>query len=245
MTRHVVVLDASLGETPAERNLVRELEAASPDVDIDVYKLPAGELPPTVASPEWRYDGVVVSGSQTAVYEDRDWIHEATAWVRRVHAADVPILGICWGHQFIAQALGGRVVDMGEYELGYREASRVGEDPLFDGIPAQFVSFETHSDRVAELPQGATVLARNDNGVQAYRVGSSYGLQFHPEYDRQTAVWVTEGKDLPEERIEQVRDGITDESVAAAEAAKAVFANFLELTASHQPGTSPAYGHPY
>jgi GMP synthase (glutamine-hydrolysing) len=235
MTQHIAVLDASVGETPAERNLVRELEDASAEIDIDVYKLPAGERPPTVASAAWRYDGVVVSGSQTSVYEDRDWIHEATAWVRRVHAADVPVLGICWGHQFIAQALGGRVVDMGEYELGYRQISRLGEDPLFDGIPEQFVSFETHSDRVAELPRGAVVLARNDNGVQAYRVNSTYGLQFHPEYDRQTAVWVTEGKDLPDERIQEVLDGITDESVAAAEAAKTVFGNFLDLTASHQP----------
>ncbi|WP_257300460.1 type 1 glutamine amidotransferase [Haloarchaeobius sp. FL176] len=245
MNRHVAVLDASVGDTPAERNLVRELAAASAEVDIDVYKLPAGERPPTVASAEWRYDGVVVSGSQTSVYEDRDWIHEATAWVRRVHAAGVPILGICWGHQFIAQALGGRVVDMGEYELGYRQVSRVGEDQLFDGVPAQFVSFETHSDRVAELPPGAKVLARNDRGVQAYRVGSSYGLQFHPEYDRQTAVWVTEGKDLPADRIQQVLDGITDESVAAAEAAKAVFANFLDLSGSHQPVASPVHGRSY
>ncbi|WP_440991753.1 type 1 glutamine amidotransferase [Haloarchaeobius baliensis] len=234
MTRYIAVLDASLGDTPAERNLRRELEAVADDVVVDVYKLPASALPPTVSSPEWNYDGVVVSGSQTSVYEDRDWIHEATTWLRHVHEAGVPLLGICWGHQFIAQALGGRVVDMGEYELGYRDITRVGTDPLFDGIPTEFVSFETHSDRVAELPPGASVLARNDYGIQAYRVGSAYGVQFHPEYDRQTAVWVTEGKDLPDERIQQVLDGITDESVAAAEPAKLVFENFLGLVETHQ-----------
>lgn len=222
MQPRVALLDASLGDTPAERNLRRELDAT-----VDVYKLPEGALPPSVASAEWEYDAVVVSGSQTAVYEDRDWIHEATDWIRPVHERGVPILGICWGHQFLAQALGGRVVDMGEYELGYRELRRVGEDPLFDGVPERFVSFETHSDRVAELPAGASVLARNDFGVQAFRLGRTYGVQFHPEYDRRTAVWVTEGKDLPDERIQRVLDGITDETVAEAKAATAVFGNFL------------------
>jgi GMP synthase (glutamine-hydrolysing) len=234
MRHQIAVLDASIGKTPAERNLRREFTAAG-DVDVDVYKLPVGALPPSVASAEWDYDGIVVSGSQTAVYEDHDWIHDATEWLRSVHATGTPILGICWGHQFIAQALGGRVVDMDHYELGYRQVSRVGGDPLFEGLPEEFVSFETHSDRIAELPRGARLLARNDYGIQAFRVNRTYGVQFHPEYDRETAVWVTESKDLPEGRIQGVLDGINDESVAAAETARLVFENFLELVASQQP----------
>ncbi len=230
MDTTLAVLDASVGETPAEENLRRELAA-----DVEVYKISEGVFPPSVSSSKWRFDGVVISGSQTSVYDDLDWIHEATEWVRRVHEADVPILGICWGHQFIAQALGGRVVDMGEYELGYESIRRIGDDPLFDGVPETFVSFETHSDHVAEVPPEATTLARNDIGVQAFRVGHSYGVQFHPEYDRETAVWVTEGKDLPEERIRAVLDGITDGVVEEARAAKAVFDNFLDMAATHQP----------
>jgi len=226
----IALLDASVGDTPAERNLRRELDA-----DVDVFKLSEGRHPPPIAAADWRYDGVVVSGSQTSVYDDHDWIHAATDWFRRAHAADVPTLGICWGHQFVAQALGGRVVDMGEYELGYRSISRVGDDPLFEGVPDRFTSFETHSDRVAELPAGATTLARNDVGVQAFRVGSAYGVQFHPEYDRETAEWVTRNKDLPDERIRSVLDGITDETVADAQAAKRVFDNFLALAERHQP----------
>jgi GMP synthase (glutamine-hydrolysing) len=231
----LALLDASVGDTPAERNFRRELDA-----DLDVFTLPDGEFPPSVSSSAWRYDGVVVSGSQTSVYDDHDWIHEATEWVRRVHAADVPILGICWGHQFLAQALGGRVVDMGEYELGYRGIQRVGDDPLFADVPRAFTSFETHSDRVAELPVGARTLARNGYGVQAFRVGATYGLQFHPEYDRETAEWVTRGKDLPEDRIASVLAGITDESVAEAETAKLVFDNFLSLVGTHQPARRTA-----
>jgi GMP synthase (glutamine-hydrolysing) len=230
MSPALAVIDASVGDTPAESNLRRELDA-----DLSVYKISDGEFPPSVSAADWRFDGVVISGSQTSVYDDRDWIHEATEWVRRVHRSDVPILGVCWGHQFLAQALGGRVADMGAYELGYERIERVGEDPLLEGVPETFTSFETHSDRVVELPAGAATLARNDNGVQAFRVGSTYGVQFHPEYDRETAVWVTEGKDLPDERVRSVLDGISDESVEAARASKRIFDNFRRLAETHQP----------
>ncbi|WP_277554023.1 type 1 glutamine amidotransferase [Halobaculum limi] len=230
MDQRIAVIDASLGDTPAAENLQRELDAT-----VSVFKVSEEEMPPSVSSADWNFDGVVISGSQTSVYDDRDWIHDLTDWFRRVHEADVPVLGICWGHQFIAQALGGRVVDMLEYELGYESITRVGEEPLFEGVPEEFVSFETHSDRVAEVPPGATTLARNDVGVQAFRLGSAYGVQFHPEYDRQTAVWVTEGKALPDERIQSVLDGITDETVEAARVSKRVFDNFRSMVATHQP----------
>ena len=232
MTLDIAVVDASVGETPARRNLDREL-----DTETTVFDASGGDIPPTPASPEWTFDGVVVSGSQTSVYDDLDWIHELTEWGRRVHEAGIPALGICWGHQFFAQALGGRVVDMDEYELGYETVERVGEDPLFDGVARQFRSFETHSDRVAELPPGAVTLARNEFGVQSYRVGRTYGVQFHPEYDRQTAAWVIDGKDLPAERLDAARETLTDENVEAATEAKRVFGNFREIATDHQPTT--------
>ena len=197
MRPRLAVIDASVGDTPAESNLDRELDAAT-----DVFKVSDGRFPPSVSTTSWEYDGIVISGSQTSVYDDRDWIHELTEWFRRAHAADVPTLGICWGHQFIAQTLGGRVVDTGEYELGYETIERLGEDPVFRDVPRRFTSFETHSDRVAELPAGATTLARNRFGVQAFRLASAYGVQFHPEYDRETAEWVVRQKELSTDRVQ-------------------------------------------
>ena len=228
MPPEIAVIDASVGDTPAEDNLTRELDGTT-----TVYKASEGERPPAPTG-SVGYDGVVVSGSQTSVYEDRQWIHDLTAWIRAVHRADVPVLGICWGHQFLVQSLGGRVVDMGEHELGYRTVHRRGEDPLFTDVPRSFTAFQTHSDRVAELPSGAVELARNDYGVQAFRLGSSYGVQFHPEYDRDTAEWVIGNKDLAEDRLAAVRGTITDETVAAAEEATRVFDNFLAVVADHQ-----------
>jgi GMP synthase (glutamine-hydrolysing) len=232
MEQTVLVVDASLGDTPAERNLTRELDA-----ETDVWKVSEGEQPPAVGGPRWQYDAVVISGSQTAVYDDQQWIHDLVSWFRGVAAAGVPSLGVCWGHQFAAMALGGRVVRTGEYELGYRPVRRIGEDPLFADVPTEFSVFQTHSDRVVELPPGAVTLARNDVGLQAFRLGVTYGVQFHPEYDRETAEWVVGNKDLPAERLRAVRDGITDEAVASARRAATVFDNFLDIAATHQPQT--------
>jgi GMP synthase (glutamine-hydrolysing) len=235
MNVKIAIVDASVGETPAEANLTRSLDA-----ETRVYKVSDGRFPPVPTGDNWRYDGVVISGSQTSVYEDESWMHDLTSWVRDVHRADVPTLGICWGHQFLAQSLGGRVVDMGEHELGYRTVRRRGEDPLFADIPPSFTTFQSHSDRVAELPDGAVELARNEYGMQAFRLGRRYGVQFHPEYDRETAEWVIGNKELSADQIESVQATMTDESVAAAREATTVFENFLALVATHQrrPGRS-------
>jgi GMP synthase (glutamine-hydrolysing) len=227
------VLDASLGETPAQRNVDREL-----DGETTGFEVSEGEFPPEPTGDDWSFDGVVISGSQSSVYDDRDWIHRLTDWFRRAHADGVPALGICWGHQFIAQALGGRVADMGEYELGYRSSTHFGDDALFAGVPATFTAFETHSDRVVELPPGASKLAENDVGVQAFRVGSAFGVQFHPEYDLETARSVTREKDLPQERIDAVLEGITESAYEEARAATGVFDNFRRFVERRRTATS-------
>ncbi|ESS09326.1 MAG: GMP synthase - glutamine amidotransferase domain protein [uncultured archaeon A07HN63] len=233
MSVQIAVVDASLGDTPAERNLTREIDA-----DTTVYKASAGEIPPTPGRRDREYDAVVISGSQTAAYDDHGWIHELTAWARNAQRADVPMLGICWGHQFLAQAFGGRVVDMDEYEIGYRTIEQRGDDPLFADLGDPMTAFQTHSDRVAELPTGAVELARNDYGIQAFRLGASYGLQFHPEYDRQTAEWILESKDLAADTHEAVAATIIEDNVAAAAETATLFDNFLDIVANHarQPG---------
>jgi GMP synthase (glutamine-hydrolysing) len=224
-----LLIDASIGETPAQENLERMTEG-----ETITYKVSEDDIPPPPTDEAWLYDGVIISGSQVSVYEDRLWIHDLTEWIRQVHAGGIPVLGICWGHQFLAQALGGRIVAMGEYELGYTTISQVQESPLFEDIPPEFVAFETHSDRVYELPESATRLAENETGIQAFAIGRSYGVQFHPEYDMETAKHVTKRKDLPEARIEAVLDGITDEIYEEAKFAAQVFDNFASIVANNR-----------
>ncbi|MFW5919359.1 MAG: type 1 glutamine amidotransferase [Halanaeroarchaeum sp.] len=226
-SRRVVLLDGSIGDTPAERNFRREVDAP-----IDTYKVSEGDLPPSpsgTGADEWPYDAAIISGSQASVYDDEAWIDDAKAWVREAIDASIPVLGVCWGHQLIASALGGTVEYQGRYEIGYRSIEIVADDPLFEGIGREFVAFETHSDGVTELPAGATVLAENDCTVQSFRIDSAYGVQFHPEYDLETTRWIVDGKELQPERERAVRADLTQERYEEAREATRVFDNFLEM----------------
>ena len=223
MSRHddrlrVALLDASHGDTHTRRNFRRELDAELVEFDVTEGDRPTG----------FEFDAVVITGSRASVYWDEAWIDPLVDYVADAHDRGVPILGVCYGHQVLAAALDGRVESMGEYELGYREVTRVGDDELLAGVPETFTAFMSHSDAVTELPPGADLLAENDYGIHAFRRGRAWGVQFHPEYDRETATTLTEQKDLAEERIQSVLDGITEENYDAACRAKRLFDNFTD-----------------
>ncbi|GAA0459494.1 type 1 glutamine amidotransferase [Halococcus dombrowskii] len=207
----IALLNASQ-EPSTVRNFRRELDADL--VEFAVRE----ELPETFA-----FDAAVVTGSRASVYWDEPWIDALVEWVDEATDRDMPLLGVCFGHQVLAEALGGTVEDMGEYEIGYREVE--GDGLLFDDT---VTAFTTHSDAVTELPPGAERTAENDYGIHGFRAGNAFGVQFHPEYDMETAQTVTLGKELPDERIERVLDGITEENYAAACEAKSLFANFTD-----------------
>jgi GMP synthase (glutamine-hydrolysing) len=219
MTLRIVLLDASHGTEHTRRNFRRELDATLAEFDVTSGAFPA----------DFAYDAVVVTGSRSSVYWDEPWIGDLIDWVARAADRGLPVLGVCYGHQVLAEALGGRVTAMDDVELGYREVCRVDDgDPLLAGLDSPFVAFETHSDRVVELPSGATLLAENDRGIQAFRRGDCWGVQFHPEYDRGSAERVTKGADLPEKRIRGVLADIDDDNYAAACRTRRLFDNFTD-----------------
>lgn len=224
------LLNASHDDGNTIRNFRRELPG-----DLVEYDATAGDLPATHDD----HDAVVVTGSRSSVYWDEKWIDPLIDVVREATRGDVPVLGICYGHQVLATALGGTVEDMGEYELGYREVRQVAEDLLFTDVPDPFTVFETHSDVVTTLPDGATLLAENDVGIQSFRKDLAWGVQFHPEYDLQTAREVTKDKDLPAERIQAVLDGVTRDAADRAAAAKPIFDNFADVVGTHRSESIP------
>lgn len=211
----IALLDASHNNPDTERNFRRELDA-----DLTRFSVSDGEIPET-----FEYDAFVVTGSRASVYWDEPWIDATREWVHEAIDRGLPGLGICWGHQLLADALGGTVDDMGEYELGYRTVRHSGDD-LFAGVPEEFTVFTSHSDAVTELPDGAEPIAENDYGNHGFRHGNVYGVQAHPEYDSGTAERVVRKKDLSEERIEAVCAEITEDAFEAATPAKRVFDNF-------------------
>ncbi|WP_255151597.1 type 1 glutamine amidotransferase [Halorarius halobius] len=224
----LALVNASHAAQNTRRNFRRELDADLVEFHVVDEQYPEG----------FDYDGFVVTGSRSSVYWDEPWYEPTTEWVREAIDRGLPALGICFGHQLLADVLGGTVEDMGEYELGYRTVEQVGADPVFDGVGEEFLVFTTHSDAVTELPPGAELIAENDYGVHGFRKGGVVGVQAHPEYDQRTAEAVTRGKDLPDERIEAVCADITDESYAAACESKQVFENFLQRVRTEAPAAA-------
>lgn len=134
------------------------------------------------------FAGVIVTGSGAMVTDRLPWSEASAAWLRDAAHVGLPLLGICYGHQLIAHALGG--------EVGYNPAGRemgtvdidlqpdASDDPLFAGLPSRFVVQATHLQTVLALPEGATLLATSTQDTAcAFRWGqAAWGVQFHPEF---------------------------------------------------------------
>lgn len=133
--------------------------------------------------------GVVITGAHCMVTDDLPWSLAIEAWIPSLIKAEVPLLGICYGHQLLGRAMGGRVdfhpkgKEVGTVEI--RKSTPCSADPLFDKVPQQFPVHATHAQSVLTLPPGAALLAENDfEPHHAFRIGRcAWGVQFHPEYD--------------------------------------------------------------
>ncbi|MDF9747361.1 type 1 glutamine amidotransferase [Natrinema salsiterrestre] len=215
----IAVLNAAHRDENTTRNFRRELDASLAEFDATDGTVPDG----------FDYDGAVVTGSRASVYWNDDWMQPVAEWVDDAIDRGIPFLGVCWGHQLLADVLGGTVADMGVYEVGYSEIDHTGESRLFDGIDETFTAFTSHSDAVTELPPEAEPLAENDYSNHGFRSDRVFGVQFHPEYDMETARDLVHRKELSDERRESVLAEITDENYQAACGAKLVFENFLEF----------------
>jgi len=134
------------------------------------------------------FAGVLVTGSAAFVTDHAEWSERSAAWLRQAAHDDLPVFGICYGHQLLAHALGGEVAynpagrESGTIELELQP--QAAQDPLFQGLPQHFAAHATHLQTVLRAPDGAEVLARSPlDGCHAFRWGSqAWGVQFHPEF---------------------------------------------------------------
>ena len=124
------------------------------------------------------YDVVVPMGAPWSAWDDDrigTWLTPELDWLRNVQASDVPILGICFGAQALARALGGTVAPGPRAEIGFTWITS-DDESLVPGGPW----FQWHYDRFT-VPPGAVEIARNPRASQAYVIGRSLAVQFHPE----------------------------------------------------------------
>ena len=142
------------------------------DFTFRTYAVVTGEVP----TDPMACDGWLITGSRHGVYENHAWIPPLERLIRAAFAAHVPVVGICFGHQIVAQAMGGRVEKFaGGWSVG-------ATDYDFDGKTVTLNAW--HQDQVVEVPQGAKVIASNDfcaNAALLYD-DRALTLQAHPEF---------------------------------------------------------------
>ncbi len=135
------------------------------------------------------FSGAMITGSAAMVTERAAWSERVAGWIRDAMDAELPLFGVCYGHQLMAHALGGRVGYLpGGREIGTQPielARHARHDPLTAGLPATFRAHTTHEQSVLEPPPGATVLARSAREPhQLLRYSpQAVSTQFHPEFN--------------------------------------------------------------
>ncbi len=175
------------------------------------------------------YDFAIISGSPQSVTTPEPWTEALAAWSRDAHQARKPVLGVCYGHQLLAYALGGTVrpttggFEIGTVDIELTEAGQ--EDPLLGALtdaddPPRF--HQVHGDVVGTLPPDAVHLAKNGHTeLQAFRLGDrTWAVQFHPEFtlpimqmyvdaraDRVRSLALKAGLD-PETELQNARDSL-------------------------------------
>lgn len=137
---------------------------------------------------EEAYSAIIVTGSAAMVSHREAWSEKTGSWLKSAVETGVPTLAVCYGHQLLAQAMGGTVgPNPNGRQIGTRQVRltrNAGDDLLFADFPAQFSAQASHVESVLELPATAVRLAEIDvDPNYAYRISdTAWGIQFHPEF---------------------------------------------------------------
>jgi GMP synthase-like glutamine amidotransferase len=180
----VVIIDPM--HTPPDQNLIMnpayclaDFVTQLADVNIDIIHYPQADEARVI---ENNPVCVLISG-QTAPWTDYD-PPDLEPMFSFLRETSLPVLGICGGHQVIAQAFGAPVAPMGYQELCYIEVELVKDDPILEGLSTPITTFNWHGEEVKEMPAGFDLLGSSELcRIQIFRHHDReiYGVQFHPE----------------------------------------------------------------
>jgi GMP synthase-like glutamine amidotransferase len=188
----------------------RLLDRADQGLEYRTYSVIRGEIPGSTHE----CDGWLITGSRFGAYEKLDWMELLEDFIRELYRDSVPLVGICFGHQMIAQALGGEVVksDRG-WGIGLHSYQIDEARDWMGDAPAQVDIYAFHQDQVVSLPPQASVFSSSEFCPYA---GLSYGesiitIQAHPEFeeDYELALIDTFGGDrVPQAVADEAREKI-------------------------------------
>jgi len=184
------------------------LLAADPDIEMAVYDLTADLFPVDLNA----CDAYIITGSQFSVYEDIPWINKAKQLINDLYRAKIPTIGICFGHQLIAESLGGKVNKVADKGWGvgvhYWEVTEnqewMGKKP-----PESFALRASHQDQVTELPPNAKLFASSEFcPIAGFQTGDHVlSFQGHPEFSKEYA------KALINKRVERIGEEVSQKAI--------------------------------
>jgi GMP synthase (glutamine-hydrolysing) len=201
------------------------LGARAAELEFEIQEFRADCVGDPLPVPE-EFAAIVVMGSIESANDTRlEWVAHERALIDTAIDRNIPVFGVCFGGQLLAQALGGRVITSPEPEVGWLSI-RTDDPSLFPEGPWLL----WHEEAVVP-PPGAVVVARTDVAVQAYVKGPHIGVQFHPEVTTGLiASWIDEAQqrgDVTSEQRRALWDGVELRARASARNAGRLFDGFL------------------
>lgn len=187
---------------------MRLLRQADADLEFVTYDTHRGEYPTSLDD----VDGFLITGSKASVYENKDWIRALQAFVVRLHERHKPLVGICFGHQLVAQALGGKTEKAAVgWGVGVHGARFIDKPPWLISAPDEFQLLVSHQDQVTRTAPGTRILAGSEFCPVAMCQVDDHILTFqgHPEFQRDYS------RALIELRKEVIGDAVHDRGLAS------------------------------
>jgi GMP synthase-like glutamine amidotransferase len=205
------------GDYPAMFGVLFQRHA--PEITLSPYAVCDDEWPTTLDD----CDAYLTTGSRFSVYDDVPWIHRLKAFVRELHDVAKPYVGICFGHQMLAEALGGRVAKAPTgWGVGVHTCEIIQAEQWMQPPEHQCRLQYMHQDQVLELPAQAVLLGSSAHcPIAMFRVGHQMlGIQAHPEFraDYSRALLHDRRARIGDEGTQQALDSLnqpTDEAVVA------------------------------